>query len=102
MKPHAPPPPSERAVPGGVPVAVRHSQLNDAMSDTPTPSLPELRCSSKGCTAAAVYAVKWNNPRLHPPERRKTWLACAAHRDSLASFLAARGFWRETEPLPPR
>jgi len=42
-----------------------------------------------------VWALHWNNPRLHPPERRKTWLACGEHRDDLERFLALRGFLRE-------
>jgi hypothetical protein len=58
-----------------------------------------LRCSAKGCTASAVWALRWNNPKLHPPERRKTWLACADHRESLAGFLSARGFLREVVPV---
>jgi hypothetical protein len=56
-------------------------------------------CSAKGCRAAAVWVLRWNNPKLHPPERRKTWLACAAHRGDLSEFLAVRGFLRETERL---
>jgi hypothetical protein len=58
-----------------------------------------LLCSAKGCRAAAVWALRWNNPKLHPPERRKTWLACAEHRDSLSAFLSARGFLREVTPV---
>jgi hypothetical protein len=46
-----------------------------------------------------VWGLRWNNPRLHPPERRKTWLACDAHRESLAGFLQLRGFLRETVPV---
>jgi hypothetical protein len=53
-------------------------------------------CSAKGCRAVAVWALHWNNPRLHDPQRRKTWLACEAHRESLGAFLSARGFLRET------
>jgi hypothetical protein len=41
-----------------------------------------------------VWALHWNNPRLHAPERRKTWLACGQHRDDLEGFLALRGFLR--------
>jgi hypothetical protein len=41
----------------------------------------------------------WNNPRLHTPDRRKTWLACDEHEPTLRSFLAARDFYRETLPL---
>lgn len=56
-----------------------------------------LTCSAKGCTTTAVWALRWNNPKLHTPERRKTWLACEQHRESLSDFLAARGFLREVE-----
>jgi hypothetical protein len=47
----------------------------------------------------AVWALRWNNPKIHPPERRKTWLACAEHRDHLTGFLSARGFLREVTPV---
>jgi hypothetical protein len=53
-------------------------------------------CSARGCRTAATWALRWNNPRLHPPERRKTWLACDGHRDSLQEFLTVRGLHRET------
>ena len=56
-------------------------------------------CSAKACRAAATWRLAWNNPRIHQPERRKTWLACDAHRTSLSDFLTARGFLRETTPL---
>ena len=55
-----------------------------------------LICSAKGCRAPAVWALEWNNPKLHEPERRKTWLACDEHRESLAAFLSARDFLRDT------
>lgn len=58
-----------------------------------------LTCSARGCREAAAWGLRWNNPRLHPPERRKTWLACAEHRASLGDFLGARGFLRETVPV---
>jgi hypothetical protein len=58
-----------------------------------------LVCSAKGCRAPATWALAWNNPKLHPPERRKTWLACDEHREHLSNFLAVRGFLRETTPL---
>ncbi len=60
--------------------------------------VPDLVCSAKRCGACATWALRWNNPKLHPPERRKTWLACDAHRDSLGEFLGVRGFLRETVP----
>ncbi|WP_238015778.1 hypothetical protein KZZ52_09845 [Dactylosporangium sp. AC04546] len=61
-----------------------------------------LICSAKGCRAPAVWQLRWNNPKLHTPERRKTWLACADHLSSLSAFLDARGFLRETVPIDDR
>jgi len=58
-----------------------------------------LTCSSKGCRAQATWQLLWNNPKLHTPERRKTWLACDDHLEKLSAFLDARGFLRETVPL---
>ena len=58
-----------------------------------------IQCSAKGCRAPAGWRLRWNNPKLHPPERRKTWLACDDHRESLGGFLGARGFLREVEPF---
>jgi hypothetical protein len=57
-----------------------------------------LTCSARGCPTEAVWALRWNNPKLHTADRRKTWLACEQHRESLGSFLDARGFLREVEP----
>jgi hypothetical protein len=59
----------------------------------------ELICSAKGCRAPAVHRLRWNNPKLHAPDARKTWLACAEHRRSLGDFLDARRFLREVSPL---
>lgn len=55
-------------------------------------------CSAKGCTTPALWELRWNNPKLHTPERRKVWLACEEHRTTLGDFLGARGFLREVEP----
>jgi hypothetical protein len=63
------------------------------------PPDPALVCSAKGCRAPAGWSLRWNNPRLHDPERRKTWLACDEHRTRLGDFLQARGFLREVAPL---
>jgi hypothetical protein len=68
----------------------------DTGSDHPD---DELRCSAKACGRPATYALQWNNPKLHTPDRRKTWLACDDHRDSLAAFLDVRGFLRDVAPL---
>ena len=62
-----------------------------------------LLCSARDCRQPAVYDLGWNNPKIHPPERRKHWLACAEHRDSLSKFLSARGFLRDVDAIsPPR
>ena len=55
-------------------------------------------CSAKGCRADATWELLWNNPRIHKPERRKVWLACDEHRESLATFLGAGGFLKDTVP----
>ncbi len=55
-------------------------------------------CSAKGCQAAAAWQLLWNNPKLHTPDRRKTWLACDEHRQSLSDFLSARGFLKDVVP----
>ncbi|WP_369139023.1 hypothetical protein [Modestobacter versicolor] len=57
-------------------------------------------CSAKGCRAPAGFALVWNNPRLHTPDREKVWTACPAHRASLSDHLAARSFLRRVDPLP--
>ena len=55
-------------------------------------------CSAKGCQRPAAWALRWNNPKVHTPERRKVWLACDEHRGSLSDFLGARGFLKDVEP----
>jgi hypothetical protein len=64
-----------------------------------------LVCSARACREHAVWALVWNNPALHTPDRRKTWLACAEHRETLGDFLSLRGFLRDVVPaaeLPGR
>ncbi len=61
------------------------------MTDAEQPDPGPETCSAKGCQASAVWQLQWNNPRLHAPDRRKVWLACDEHRQSLADFLGARG-----------
>lgn len=66
--------------------------------------MTDLICSAKGCRAGAQWALRWNNPKLHTPGRRKIWMACPDHRTHLESFLGARGFHRDTvalADLPP-
>lgn len=55
-------------------------------------------CSAKGCRAPATWQLRWNNPKLHTPDRRKIWLACDEHKQHLSDFLGARKFLREVEP----
>jgi hypothetical protein len=77
------------------------TETAETTGDTPT-------CSAKGCQAPATWALLWNNPKLHTPERRKTWLACEQHRSTLGDFLGARGFLKDVVPAsqleqdPPR
>jgi hypothetical protein len=60
---------------------------------------PPAICSARGCTAGATWSLLWNNPKIHTPDRRKSWLACDAHRESLSAFLTARGFLRDVQPF---
>ena len=55
-------------------------------------------CSSKGCRLPATWELLWNNPKLHTPDRRKVWLACDEHKESLSQFLGARQFLRDVVP----
>ncbi|MFL6023030.1 MAG: acetone carboxylase [Marmoricola sp.] len=62
-------------------------------------ALPEQAlCSAKGCAAPARWDLLWNNPKLHTPDRRKTWLACEDHKASLSDFLGARAFLKDVVP----
>ncbi|WP_428837540.1 hypothetical protein [Streptomyces olivaceiscleroticus] len=56
-------------------------------------------CSAKGCRAAAVWVLAWNNPKIHTPDRRKTWLACEEHREHLSQFLSVRSFLKDVVKL---
>ena len=65
----------------------------------PVPRTEDHVCSAKGCRAAAVHAVIWRNPKLHVKGRRKVWLACDEHQQSLADFVGLRGFLIEVIPV---
>lgn len=58
-----------------------------------------VRCSAKGCRAEARFVLVWNNPKVHTPDREKTWVACEEHRTSLSEHLDVRGFLRRVDPL---
>ena len=81
----------------------------------------EPRCSAKGCRAAAVWQLRWNNPKIHAPEYRMkknaaigTFTMLTTPLVSLPSnigvrketdrrwrdFLDVRGFLREVSPFP--
>ena len=64
----------------------------------PGPAFPAT-CSAKGCSEPGRWSLLWNNPRIHTPERRKVWLACDHHRESLRDFLAARSFLHDVQPF---
>ena len=68
---------------------------------SPSASEPKGRmlCGAKGCRTDAAYGLLWNNPKLHTPDRRKTWLACEEHRVSLSYFLSVRNFLKDTVPV---
>ncbi|MFD0141989.1 MULTISPECIES: hypothetical protein [unclassified Streptomyces] len=70
--------------------------MNPVSDETP---IETPICSAKGCRADAVWVLAWNNPKLHTPERRKTWLACEEHREHLSQFLGVRGFLKDVVPL---
>lgn len=65
---------------------------------TPVPAEPVL-CSAKACRKDAVHVLVWNNPKLHTPDREKTWAACDDHLEHLSQFLQLRGFLRRVDPL---
>ena len=66
----------------------------------PTSEDGTLVCSARDCRRTATHDLQWNNPRIHTGDRRKHWLACPEHRDSLGAFLSARGFLRDMLDLP--
>ena len=68
-------------------------------SAAPPAGPDNLQCSRKGCGADAAWRIRWNNPRIHTPHHRKSWLACPDHCENLERFLRAQGFWKDTVPL---
>lgn len=58
-----------------------------------------LECSRAGCQEEAGWAIHWRNPKIHGPDTRKTWLACAEHLTYLREFLAARSFPLDVQPI---
>lgn len=89
--------PPDAPAPAGVPAVIdlQHHQVDLQQHEPPGDPV----CSARRCREHAVWALRWNNPRLHTPERRKTWVACEEHRQHLTEFLELRGFLRSTVPL---
>jgi hypothetical protein len=87
-------------VPDGFPPwlsGTAHFPGRQPVTDSQSETAP-ARCSAKGCAAPAAWELLWNNPKLHTPDRRKTWLACDEHKTSLSEFLGARGFLKDVVP----
>lgn len=51
-----------------------------------------LECARAECREPATHHIVWRNPRIHPEDRRKIWLACDAHVQFLSEYLRARDF----------
>jgi len=56
-------------------------------------------CSAKGCQSPAAWALVWNNPKVHTPDREKIWTACDTHKASLSEFLALRSFLKRVDAI---
>ncbi|AYY14239.1 hypothetical protein EF847_17595 [Actinobacteria bacterium YIM 96077] len=69
------------------------------MTDADPSTSERAVCSAKGCRETASYAVVWNNPKIHTPDREKIWTACEEHRETLSGFLNVRGFLLRVDPL---
>lgn len=75
--------------------------MNDVLSGLNLGAPMEHRhtCSRAGCRDEAAWALRWRNPKIHSPERRKIWLACDEHLDVLRAFLTDRSFPLDTVPV---
>jgi hypothetical protein len=71
------------------------------MTEDREPDPRRAVCSARGCSRPAQWLLVWNNPRVHTPDREKTWTACDDHRESLSAHLAVRSFLRRVDPLHP-
>ncbi len=60
---------------------------------------PGAVCSAKACRIPARHAVVWNNPKVHTTTRRKVWVACDEHRETLRTYVDLRGFLIEVIPM---
>ena len=73
--------------------------LNQGKADGSGQGPEVVKCSRKGCQEQVRFEVLWNNPKVHAPERLKSWAACEEHVQYLQDFLVARSFWKQTIPL---
>ena len=65
------------------------------MTEVKTP----IKCSRAGCVLSATMKIYWRNPKLHGPERLKTWLACDEHMKYLVEYLQDRAFFIGSEKI---
>ncbi|MDP4755927.1 MAG: acetone carboxylase [Aquiluna sp.] len=63
--------------------------------------MTQSKCSRAGCQNQADFLIFWRNPKVHSPERRKTWGACHEHREFLVDYLGARNFYLEDQKVEP-
>lgn len=74
--------------------------MPDATADTSTDTADDAPiCSARGCREDAKWAVIWNNPKIHTPDREKVWVACDAHKGSLSDYLRIRSMLIRVDPL---
>lgn len=57
------------------------------------------KCSRAGCQAEAKSLIEWRNPKVHSPDRVKTWAGCDDHTRYLIDYLEARKFFLGTKTL---
>ncbi|MFC7402397.1 hypothetical protein [Citricoccus sp. GCM10030269] len=85
---------------GTRPTSGNPDRAGESVHQPGQPGQPGRReCSRKACRNAAAWRLEWNNPRIHTPDRRKTWLACDDHCEWLADYLRSRGLLKVVLPL---
>ncbi|MFQ3314367.1 MAG: hypothetical protein ACI9SV_000475, partial [Aquiluna sp.] len=53
-------------------------------------------------TLEATWLISWRNPKVHSPDRVKSWAACDEHRSYLVDYLSARDFYLKDEKFDPK
>ncbi|MEZ7819986.1 acetone carboxylase [Aquiluna sp. Uisw_065] len=64
--------------------------------------MTNAKCSRAGCALEASWLISWRNPKVHSPDRVKTWSACDEHRSYLVEYLSARDFYLKDEKFDPK